>query len=120
MAPVGVIPFLEASPRRVRHAPCFLGVGGYLRAKASIRFLDWHNGGVLGVVSLLGALCLEPRLGSSLLPSGVRRYPLCSMIYVRPSPVCPRRRLLGIGSSPAIHLPLPLRRSEWMVRRRRS
>lgn len=53
----------------VRHFLRAPGVGGCLRAKASIRCLDWHDGGVLDVAPLLGALCLETRLAPRCSPS---------------------------------------------------
>jgi hypothetical protein len=115
---VGVIPFLEASSRRMRHAPRSLGVGGCLRAKASIRC--WI--GTLAA-SLTSYLCWEPCVWRhDWVRTALLRCPPLSSAgprrrYVRSSPVSPRRCFLQIGASPAFHLPLLLRRSGWMVRR---
>ena len=76
MAPVGVIPLL-GGVAEVFLTFFSLGWSWWLSLGESLdSVLDRHDGGVLGVVPLLGASCLEAWLGSSLLSSGVHRRPL--------------------------------------------
>ena len=76
----------------IRHLPRSYGIGCCLQAKALIRS-DRHDGGVLDVVPLLRASCLETWPGSSLLSSGVR----CGPILIIGGAMHGRRRCVQDG-----------------------